>query len=418
MKIKLYNQLTIIIFIIFIILVTSLLIVLPNSLEPFFENSVYTYLDKPLQIYEGNNTVYNIGFIIVEDNTVYTSNNLSDIGISNYSDIKDLMIDNEGKFSYNSKTYFYSKSRFKNILSNSIKIAITDDTYINTLSNNLKFIVFPIVIITFTIILSVLLIWCYLIVKKTNKLKEKIDNINNKKYNDKLNTKIDDELTSLDNSIDKVKKVIIDNDKYKSEMYQNVSHDFKTPIAVIKSYSEAYFDKIETADNALEVINKQTIILQDKVRQLLELNKITYLENTYEGNKNINIDSIIIELLAQYKYVARNIKFIYEKDNDTVFDGTIDIWEPIINNILSNFTRYAKNNIKIEIKDRKITFYNDGKPIEKSIVNSLFEAYKKGSDGKTGLGLSIVKRNLDIINYKIEAKNKKDGVYFIISKKS
>lgn len=418
MKIKLYNQLTIIIFIIFIILVTSLLIVLPNSLEPFFENSVYTYLDKPLQIYEGNNTVYNIGFIIVEDNTVYTSNNLSDIGISNYSDIKDLMIDNEGKFSYNSKTYFYSKSRFKNILSNSIKIAITDDTYINTLSNNLKFIVFPIVIITFTIILSVLLIWCYLIVKKTNKLKEKIDNINNKKYNDKLNTKIDDELTSLDNSIDKVKKVIIDNDKYKSEMYQNVSHDFKTPIAVIKSYSEAYFDKIETADNALEIINKQTIILQDKVRQLLELNKITYLENTYEGNKNIDIDSIIIELLAQYKYVARNIKFIYEKDNDTVFDGTIDIWEPIINNILSNFTRYAKNNIKIEIKDRKITFYNDGKPIEKSIVNSLFEAYKKGSDGKTGLGLSIVKRNLDIINYKIEAKNKKDGVYFIISKKS
>lgn len=418
MKIKLYNQLTIIIFIIFIILVTSLLIVLPNSLEPFFENSVYTYLDKPLQIYEGNNTVYNIGFIIVEDNTVYTSNNLSDIGISNYSDIKDLMIDNEGKFSYNSKTYFYSKSRFKNILSNSIKIAITDDTYINTLSNNLKFIVFPIVIITFTIILSVLLIWCYLIVKKTNKLKEKIDNINNKKYNDKLNTKIDDELTSLDNSIDKVKKVIIDNDKYKSEMYQNVSHDFKTPIAVIKSYSEAYFDKIETADNALEIINKQTIILQDKVRQLLELNKITYLENTYEGNKNIDIDSIIIELLAQYKYVARNIEFIYEKDNDTVFDGTIDIWEPIINNILSNFTRYAKNNIKIEIKDRKITFYNDGKPIEKSIVNSLFEAYKKGSDGKTGLGLSIVKRNLDIINYKIEAKNKKDGVYFIISKKS
>ena len=73
---------------------------------------------------------------------------------------------------------------------------------------------------------------------------------------------------------------------------------------------------------------------------------------------------------------------------------------------------------RIEIKDKKITFYNDGKPIEKSIVNSLFEAYKKGSDGKTGLGLSIVKRNLDIINYKIEAKNKKDGVYFIISKKS
>ena len=72
--------------------------------------------------------------------------------------------------------------------------------------------------------------------------------------------------------------------------------------------------------------------------------------------------------------------------------------------------------IVITIKENKIIFFNDGEPIEKEILSSMFEPYKKGKKGENGIGLSIVKGNCDLIGYKVIAKNKKNGVEFIINK--
>ena len=69
-----------------------------------------------------------------------------------------------------------------------------------------------------------------------------------------------------------------------------------------------------------------------------------------------------------------------------------------------------------KLKENKIIFFNDGEPIEKEILSSMFEPYKKGKKGENGIGLSIVKGNCDLIGYKVIAKNKKNGVEFIINK--
>ena len=47
-----------------------------------------------------------------------------------------------------------------------------------------------------------------------------------------------------------MKEYLINNEKYKNQTYQNISHDFKTPITVIKSYIEATEDGIETKDKS------------------------------------------------------------------------------------------------------------------------------------------------------------------------
>ena len=62
-------------------------------------------------------------------------------------------------------------------------------------------------------------------------------------------------------------------------MYQNISHDFKTPLTVIKSYIEAYHDDMEDASTVLSVISEQTDKLELKVHSLLYLNKLDYLKN-------------------------------------------------------------------------------------------------------------------------------------------
>ena len=63
-------------------------------------------------------------------------------------------------------------------------------------------------------------------------------------------------------------------------MYQNISHDFKTPLTVIKSYIEAVEDGVEDEKNAFKVISQQTSKLEQKVHSLLYLNKLDYLKDS------------------------------------------------------------------------------------------------------------------------------------------
>ena len=90
------------------------------------------------------------------------------------------------------------------------------------------------------------------------------------------------------------------------------------------------------------------------------------------------------------------------------------MWEAIVDNMLHNFIRYAKKEIKISIKNNKITFYNDGPTIDENIVSDLFTPYKKGIKGQFGLGLSIIKKSLYLIGYDIVVNNEKKGVKFTI----
>ena len=90
------------------------------------------------------------------------------------------------------------------------------------------------------------------------------------------------------------------------------------------------------------------------------------------------------------------------------------MWEAIIDNILGNFIRYAKNKISITVKNNKIILYNDGENIDENVLNNIFTPYKKGVNGVFGLGLSIVKKTLHFLNYDISIENVKNGVKFII----
>ena len=90
------------------------------------------------------------------------------------------------------------------------------------------------------------------------------------------------------------------------------------------------------------------------------------------------------------------------------------MWEAIVDNILSNFMRYAKEEIKITVKGHQIIFYNDGPNIDETILNDIFSTYTKGIKGQFGLGLSIVKKTVSLLGYEISVKNEKTGISFII----
>ena len=78
--------------------------------------------------------------------------------------------------------------------------------------------------------------------------------------------------------------------------------------------------------------------------------------------------------------------------------------------------RYAYTTIKITAKQNKLILYNDGDNIDNELLEGIFTPFRKGIKGEFGLGLSIVKKTLNIMNYDISIKNEKKGVSFIITK--
>ena len=416
-KINLSRQLIIITLFSLLLMISLLTLVLPKALEPYFEETVYTYLDKPLEVMLNDKEMKAL------ENIVYINNDNNEFHITpNYKEVIDIddinillsYINNpRGKFRYKGKTYYYSTIRGRN----SKGIAITNDFYIKVLRRNILFVTIPIVSIIFVIILVLLLCWSNYLVKRIKKLKLKINNFNDPDFDVVDNRyELDDELKLLDETIDEMKEMILSKEKYEREMYQNISHDFKTPIMVVKSYIEAYKDKIESGDNTIKITEEEMDKLEKKVKKLLELNKVTYLKSNTEINETIDIIPLIKDKIKKYKVINKDLKYKTNINYKEKVNGNIEIWDSILDNLLSNMVRYANKEIIIEINKNSIIFYNDGEHIKESMLNKIFDSYVKGKDGGHGLGLSIVKKNVELIGYKISASNKEIGVEFTIEK--
>lgn len=416
MKPSLTEQLLLVSIIMITIVVISLGIVLPKTLLPIYEDNLYNYLRGSLNLLdnpESNKINSEIAYIYVNDEKIFISNNLSNvIGNDNIKDILNEINNSEGRFIYRKKLYYYSM-----ITSNNInKIAITGSSYINSMRISIFKIILIVVGITFIIMSLVILIWSNNLVNRIKKLKEKVDNISNDNYNHKIKHDCDDELSTLEVAIENMRIYLKKEEEYKNQMYQNISHDFKTPIAVMKSYIEAFEDGVITEEKAVEVSKEQLSKLENKVHSLLYLNKLNYFKDKKESIKEkCDVSKIIFKSVDKFSLVRKDIKFSLDIDKkDTIFKGSEDMWEAIIDNILNNFIRYAEKEIKITVKNNKIILYNDGPNIDRDVLNNIFTPFEKGINGVFGLGLSIVKQTLSFLDYDISIRNVKNGVKFII----
>jgi len=418
-KFSLTEQLLYLCIIIVSIIVISLGIILPKTLLPIYEENLYNYLKQPLNFIENIDNINNkinseIALIYInnETETITVSENIKTmLNLDNLDKIINKINNKYGKIKYNNKIYYYYTA---NNLSEK-RISITTDQYILEMKKNIFMTILLIVGITFVIVSLIIITWSNKLVGRIKKLKEKIDNIENDDYNHKINESYSDEIHTLDIAVENMRKYLKENELYRNKMYQNISHDFKTPITVMKSYIEASEDGIETKEKTLEIIKEQLNKLEIKVHSLLYLNKLNYIKEQKENlNMSYDISLLINKSVEKFKIARSDVNFILEMDNNTIFRGSSDMWEAIIDNILNNFIRYADKTVKITIKNNKITFYNDGPNIDDNVLNNIFTPYEKGIKGIFGLGLSIVKNTLQFLKYDITIENVKNGVKFII----
>lgn len=416
-KPNLTEQLLFICIVIVVIMIISLGIILPRNLLPIYEDNLYNYLGESLNILDSpENSKINseVAYIYVNNENIYISNNLNKVlGLDSPKEILSKINKEEGKFLYNKKVYYYST-----ITSNNTKkIALTGSSYINDMRISIFKIILLVVGITFIIVSMVILIWSNNLVNRIKKLKEKIDNLNNDNYNHKIKYDYEDEISTLEVALEKMRVYLKEEEEYKNQMYQNISHDFKTPITVMKSYIEAFEDGVIADKEAVKVSKEQLSKLEGKVHSLLYLNKLNYFKDKKDIIKErCDVSKVVFDSVDKFSLVRNDVKFTLDIDEkNTIFKGSSEMWEAIIDNILNNFIRYANKEIKITIKNNKIILFNDGPNIDKDVLNNIFSPFEKGVNGVFGLGLSIVKKTLTFLNYDINIQNTKNGVKFIIS---
>lgn len=417
MKIKesLYRQLILIAIIICGIVFISLGLLLPRLMLPIYEKNIYQYLSQPLefiQVDSNYNELDDIAYLYVtQDKQIMVSNNLNTIIDLMPNQILDKIKPGCGKFTYISRNYYYCSTESQYIT----KVTMTNDSYISNIRKDILTILLPTLFITLLFSCGIIVLWAQNLVIKINKLKKKVYNLDNYDYVDDYNYNTIDELSELSTAIDNIKATLLEQEEYKNQMYQNISHDFKTPLTVMKSYIEAIDDDMLDEKEGRKIIKEQVLNLEHKVHSLLYLNKLNYIQNLKAySNEQVDVREIVNNSITKFQISRPDVKFTVVSSNKVFFNGTFDMWEAIIDNLLNNFVRYAKKEIKITIKNNKIILYNDGPKIDEKIIEDVFTPYTKGMKGQFGLGLSIVKKTLSLLGYEISIQNERTGVSFII----
>ena len=277
--------------------------------------------------------------------------------------------------------------------------------------------------IVFGIMTVILIIIVYLIIRNTTKPLEEL--IMAMKYFGKgekvkaLEIKTKDEIGDLTMEFNNMKDSIFKLQDTSKEFFGNATHELKTPLTVIKGYTQILQqEKFENEDisfmlnNIDNEANKMTYLIQ----KLLILSKDKVVLNTQK--ENIKLKDIIEEILNLFKIVIEENEY---KINLNIEDIDINsIKEDIVilvSNLIDNAFKYSNGKeINIELTKNKLVISNKIGYIKEDVKDKLLEPFIKGNTNKhknsTGLGLYICKKTCENNGFELTYEIEEDTILF------
>ena len=247
--------------------------------------------------------------------------------------------------------------------------------------------------------------------KLSNNLQETISNL------EKANQQLAEDLKEKE-KIDEMRKTFV----------SDVSHELKTPIALIQGYAEGL--KYSIADDESRDFYCQTIIEEsEKMNDLVK--KITSLSQIEYGYTKVELEKFDIKEIIECK--LHTMQLLLEQNNiklnthlySQIVEMDLSLLDEILNNYLSNAINHISGNKILNISfenysnDKiKISIFNTGENISENELENLWIKFYKVDKTRTreyggsGIGLSIVKAILDNVNQEYGVLNKENGVEF------
>ena len=218
-------------------------------------------------------------------------------------------------------------------------------------------------------------------------------------------------------------------DEMRKEFLANVSHELKTPIALIQGYAEGLREGVsddpESRDFYCEVIMDEAGKMNTMVQKLLTLNQLEF------GNDKVSMERFdIVEMIRTYLQSAEILTRQSEITVKMEQSEPIYVWgdafktEEVFMNYFTNAVHYCQGerliHITIEQTDgrARVGVFNTGEPIPEESLSHLWEKFYKVDKARTreyggsGVGLSIVKAIMESMNQGYGVQNFFDGVMF------
>lgn len=218
-------------------------------------------------------------------------------------------------------------------------------------------------------------------------------------------------------------------DDMRKEFLSNVSHELKTPIALIQGYAEGLQECInddpESREFYCEVIMDEASRMNGLVQKLLTLNQLEF------GNDQIIMERF--DLAAMIRNKIQSVMILaQQKEAEIICDcgEAVSVWgdefkvEEVLTNYLSNALNHVSGVRQIRVtvrsvEDRvRVTVFNTGEQIPKSDITHIWDKFYKVDKARTrayggsGVGLSIVKAIMESFHQKYGVENQEDGVAF------
>lgn len=218
-------------------------------------------------------------------------------------------------------------------------------------------------------------------------------------------------------------------DEMRKEFLSNVSHELKTPIAIIQGYAEGLLDNINEDEESRhfysEVIVDESHKMNNIVKQIMALNQLEF------GYSNVNMQHFdIVDLIrgvltkSEILIKQKNINLVFEKKEPLYVWSDAFMAEEVFTNYFTNALNHAAGEKIIEIKTEKsehtvrVSVFNTGNPIPDKDIEHIWDKFYKVDKARTreyggsGVGLSIVKATMELLGQAYGVENHENGVEF------
>ena len=230
------------------------------------------------------------------------------------------------------------------------------------------------------------------------------------------------EFTDLTEHIDSMRAALLDAKRKQQRFIMGITHDLRTPISVIKGYTEALYDGVITSEEetkkSLEIINVKTSQLEEMITSLI--NYCTFFRDNFRRQITPHCIKKQLETFAKS---AETTGYIFHRKiscNINLLESTdIPVNEQLLaralENLFGNALRYTEDDGEITITADEsdecitITFSDTGCGIAEKDISHLFDLFYRGTNSRReqglGIGLSVVKDIVDLHGWSIDIRS-------------
>lgn len=200
----------------------------------------------------------------------------------------------------------------------------------------------------------------------------------------------------------------------KNDFISNVSHEMKTPLAIIGNYAKALEDPNldpESRERYTKTLVSTSKRLSDLVSNILKLNKLENHQLKIEIEK-VNLTEMLSQAILNFetKIEEKNLNLDVDLDDIYILSSPA-LLEPVWNNLISNAVKFTEPGGNIGVKLRQdggraiVTVSDDGCGMTREVGMRIFEKFYQGDSSHSsegnGLGLALVKRVIDLLGGEI-----------------